>query len=211
MPTKLVCRFREGGPFSFLDYLTNGKLPYNIRHRALRVWCDRVFNFAFRLLLSDSLLIAYIRPPPWHPRVPAGLLRWSCAPPVCRLRKSLFLLQVLSNIHYFALWIHHIIHWNLNFCSTSLLIFTFSLSCKSITFRNSLKNLTKRKSRIVKKQQGFPSKLINLGLRIHLPKSRFRHHIFIKIWRCLIGIIQKTFVFITYSPHCFAKSKLPKP
>ena len=31
----------------------------DIRHRALRVWCDRVFNFAFRLLLSDSLLIAY--------------------------------------------------------------------------------------------------------------------------------------------------------
>ena len=25
---KLVCRFREGGPFSFLDYLTNEILPY---------------------------------------------------------------------------------------------------------------------------------------------------------------------------------------
>ena len=28
MAAKLVCRFREGGPFSFTDYLTNEILPY---------------------------------------------------------------------------------------------------------------------------------------------------------------------------------------
>ena len=35
----------------------------HIRHRALCVWRDRVSNSAFRLLLSNLLLIAYIRPP----------------------------------------------------------------------------------------------------------------------------------------------------
>ena len=37
-----------------------------IRHRALRVWCDRVFNFAFRLLLFDfsSKLILGAPPDP---------------------------------------------------------------------------------------------------------------------------------------------------
>ena len=147
----------------------------------------------FLTLLSDFCfstlcLLLIIRGPP----DPDGRYFSDSAAPVGRLCKSLFLLQVPANIHYFALWIHHIIHQSLNRCSTSLLIFTFSLSCKIITFRNPIKNLTKRKSRIVQKQQGFPSKLIKLGLKIHLPKSRFRHHIFIKIWRCHIGIIQKT-------------------
>ena len=109
----------------------------------------------FLTLLSDYrsptlCLLLIIRGPPQSARAWSGFPRRSCAPPVGRFRKSLFLLQVLANIHYFALWIHHIIHPNLNFCSTSLLIFTFSLSCKSIAFRNSFKNHAKRKSRIVK-------------------------------------------------------------
>ena len=61
-------------------------------------------------------------------------------------RKSCFLLQFPANIHYFALWIHHIIHTNLMCCSTSNVLFTFSLSCKSIIFSCSFKHLTKCKS-----------------------------------------------------------------
>ena len=35
-----------------------------IRHRALRVRCDRAQSFAFRLLHFDFLLIGYNSPPP---------------------------------------------------------------------------------------------------------------------------------------------------
>ena len=70
-------------------------------------------------------------------------------PPVGRLRKSLFVLEILANIYYFALWLHHIIHTNLNCCSRSNPLFTFSRSRKSIIFRCFFKTLTKRKSKAI--------------------------------------------------------------
>ena len=51
-------------------------------------------------------------------------------------RKSPFLLYVLANIAYFAIWIHPIIHENLTFCSTSLLKHSFSFSCKYVISEN---------------------------------------------------------------------------
>ena len=50
-----------------------------IRDRALRVWCDQVFHFGFRLLLSKCLLMAHIRAPPNpHGRTSSDSLpRWT--------------------------------------------------------------------------------------------------------------------------------------
>ena len=141
-------------------------------HFARRVWpgsklCFPIF--AIRLLLiaynrassnSDGNGLAKFHPPPGRP-----------------LQTSV-LLYVLSNIAYFATWIHHIIHQNLIFCTTSLLIFTFSLSCKSITFRSSLKNITKRESdnhQIPIVFVWFPSLW---DPKIHLPNSTFRSCVF---------------------------------
>ena len=59
------------------------------------------------------------------------------------LWKSWFLLQVLANIDFFDLWIHHIIYKNLIFCSTSHVLFTFSISCRYMISSCSFKNVTK--------------------------------------------------------------------
>ena len=129
------------------------------------VWPD--FNVAFRLLLSDCFAFLLNRGPPWSAR-PLGLAAPS--PLWAALGNHCFCYKVIANTHYFALWIHHTIHKNLDVCSTSLLIFTCSLSCKNLIFRNSLKNNTNRKSTNDQKQQGLLSKKINLGVTNHLPK-----------------------------------------
>ena len=115
----------------------------HIRHRALRVGCDRASN-----VLSDScyptlyLVFVLIGPSPWSRRA------WDledpppCGPPL----KMMVFATSLPNIHYFALWIHDIIQ---NICSESNVLFAFSLSCKSIIFTCLFKGLTKRKSKIV--------------------------------------------------------------
>ena len=126
-----------------------------------------------------------------------------------RLWKSSFSVQALANIHCFALWIHHIIHTNLICCSISHVLFAFPLSGKSIIFICSFENLTKCKSKTIEKRQGLPSNLIDLGLKIHLPKSCFRHLVFIEIWRCN-WVCSKYMVFITCSPHHFAKIQASK-
>ena len=115
------------------------------------------------LVLSAFLLIG-------APPNPDGRQVWKNPTLVGRLRKSFVLLQVLVNIHYFALWIHHIIHVNYNCCSTSNVLFTFSFSCKSIIFKCSFKYLTTCKCKTSGKRQGLRPQFINLGVKIHLPK-----------------------------------------
>ena len=117
---------------------------------------------------------------------------------------------VLADIHYFALWIHDGIHQNLNACYRSNAFFTCSLYCKSIIFNCSFKNVTKRKSKTIEKRKEVPSKLIDLGLKTHIPTSCFRHHVLIEIWRCHVGIVERRMVFVTYSRHCFTKVKASK-
>ena len=73
----------------------------------------------------------------------------------CIYRKSLFLLQVLANIHYVALWIHHIIHEHLMCCSRSNVVFTCSLSCKSIMFNCSFKNQQHAKATLLKNDKDY--------------------------------------------------------
>ena len=172
-----------------------------MHHLALRVGCDRVFSSAFRRLPFDVLLIAYIRPSTWW----GGQQGLESHTPVGRVRKSWFWQHVLTSIHHFAAWIHHTIHTNLGCCSRSVVSFPFSLSYKSIIFKCSFKNLTKCKSKTIEKRQGLQSKLIDLDLKIHLPKSCCWHPFVIEIWCCNIGCVQKNMVVITYSSHCFAK------
>ena len=83
--------------------------------------------------------------------------------------------HVLANIQYFAPWALLKNHENLNFCSTSLLKHTFSI-CKNLSASKlSSKPCLLSKSKIIKKQQGFSSKLMTQGLKIHLPKSQNHH------------------------------------
>ena len=91
-------------------------------------------------------------------------------PPMSCLRKPLFLLQVLVNTHYSALWIHHIIHNNLNCCYTPNVLFTFSLSCKIIIFSCSFENLTTCKSKIVQTRQGLSLNTVRPGPQSSLPE-----------------------------------------
>ena len=95
------------------------------------------------------------------------------APSVGRLRESLFLVQFLANLPWFALWIHYIIHVNLKFWFRSSVLFTFSHSCKSIIFRCSFKHLTKCKNKIAETRRGLPSTLLDQAL-----KFTSRNHIF---------------------------------
>ena len=52
--------------------------------------------------------------------------------------------------------------------------------------------------------------MIDLGLKIHLPKSCFGIVFSLKSEDADFGNVEKHLVFIAYSPHCFAKSKLRK-
>ena len=80
-------------------------------------------KFCLRASAPRLLLIAYVSAPPpiW-----TGM-RSRIAPPslLGRIWKSCLLLHVLANIHYYALWIHHIIHTNLSCCSTPYVLFSF--------------------------------------------------------------------------------------
>jgi hypothetical protein len=69
----------------------------------------------------------------------------------------------------------------MNFCKTYKLKRSFSILQEIVAIGRATKIMTLLKSEIVEKQQGLPSKLIDLGLNIHLPKSCFRHHVFIEI------------------------------
>ena len=60
----------------------------------------RLVNFAFRLLLSDFLLIAYIRAPPGSARALDLGFPPPQGPP---LKTIVFALRVLADIHCFAL------------------------------------------------------------------------------------------------------------
>ena len=83
----------------------------------------RLINFAFRLLLSDCMSGSLFNqgPPINRPQIRTAESRIPCGP----LRKSWFLLQLLPNIYYFAIWIHNIIHTNLMCFFSSNVVFTF--------------------------------------------------------------------------------------
>ena len=92
-----------------------------MRHRAWRVWCGRVSNFTFRLLLSDfCVLLIQGGSVPLRPIARA----WQVPPRDASLPTSL-LLYVLPNVHYFPLCIHHILHENLICCFANIDFFTF--------------------------------------------------------------------------------------
>ena len=114
-----------------------------IRHRALRVGCDRTPNSAFRPLLSNFLHMLILGPPLIQTDQP----RPNETPPLGWLRKPLFLSHVHFNIHCFTFRNHRFVNNNFKFCIISLLIFTFSLSCKSTISCNSFRIITKRENR----------------------------------------------------------------
>ena len=55
----------------------------------------------------------------------------------------------------------------------------------------SFKNLTVCQSKIVENRRGLPSKLFYQGLKIHLPKSRSRHHFPLKSEDAILDVFQK--------------------
>ena len=125
-----------------------------------------------------------------------------------------YICSVVVNIADFALWIHPIIHQNLTFCYTSPLKHSCSLFYKSMISENSSICKHLRKSKINKKRQGFSSKLIDLGLKIHLPKSCFRLRNLIKKQQnpkmTISELLKKHLVFKGNSHHCFATIQASK-
>ena len=95
-----------------------------IRQRALRAWCDRACQLCFpTFAILLFLLFSLIGPPLIRTGITPIRTAESCLP--CgALCKLWFLIHVLANIHYCALWIHHIIHTNLICC--------LSLTCCSL-------------------------------------------------------------------------------
>ena len=86
-----------------------------------------------------------------------------------------FLSHVLANIQYFAFWPLLEKHENLHFCSTYKLKRLFSFCDNSYISKTISKTCPNPKIKIIKKRQGFSSKLMVQSLKIHLPKSHFRH------------------------------------
>ena len=114
----------------------------------------RLVKVPFRLLLSDWMSGFLIIGPPLI-RTGTSRICTAKSRPVGRLQKPLCLLQVLANMHYFALWIHNIIHTNLNFCSTSNVLFTFSIFSKIIIFKCSFKALQNAKAKLSKNDRDY--------------------------------------------------------
>ena len=67
------------------------------------------------------------------------------------------------------------------FCNTYKLKRSFSTLQEIIAIDNATKIRKLLKSEIVQKQQRFPSKLIDPGLKCDLPKSYYGHHVLIEI------------------------------
>ena len=106
--------------------------------------------------------------PSGGPAQPVG--RW------CQKVSSLqFLSHVLANIQFFAFWPLLEKHENLHFCSTYKLKWLFSFCDNSYFSKTISKTCPNPKIKIIKKRQGFSSKLMVQSLKIHLPKSHFRH------------------------------------
>ena len=78
-----------------------------------------------------------------------------------------------------------------NRCSIPNVLVTFSLSSKSIIFRCSFRSRTKRESNTIQKRTGLPSKLIDLGLKFHLPISCTRRILFMHIQKCNTGCVRQ--------------------
>ena len=69
----------------------------------------------------------------------------------------------------------------INFCNTYKLKRSFPIQQEIIAIVNATQINKLLKSEIVEKQLRLPSKLIDRGLKCHLPKSCFGHHVFIEI------------------------------
>ena len=119
----------------------------DIRYRALRIGCDLACRLCCPTVALRFLLMAYIRDPPWSARA-WDLMEHSFLE---RLRNSSCLLQALGDVHYFALWFHHILRQrNLSVCSMFNHLFTASLSCKTTIFAVSFGTLQNTKAKQIK-------------------------------------------------------------
>ena len=151
-----------------------------IRHRALRDRCVRARQLCFPTCCYPTvyLVLSFIT----SPLIRTAKVFGSRPPRGPALKIMPFVTR--ANIHYFGLWMHYIIHVNLNCCSGSNVLVTFSRSsrsCKSIISMCSFKSVTKRISKTIETRPGFHSKLIDLCFEIHLAISCVRHHVFIGI------------------------------
>ena len=106
--------------------------------------------------------------------------------PLCKI---IVVVRDLANIHFFDLCIHHVIHQNLMFCSTSHVLFPFSLSCRYIILSLFLQTPHKTLKHNHSKTHEITIKIDPTGPQRSPPQIMFSASFFIKVRRCNIEFI----------------------